>query len=183
MALIKCSECGKDISDSSDICIHCGYVLRKQLKCYQKKPFIIGTIVVVSILLIVFIVRKNGDAKIDNNEVPSYIYDYILSKSTDDSYNDFSTLDDFTFANWSISNGTINDTVYVEVTNNTNGKFRGSATAYIYKDNVVVSSATILFPNEGIPPNDTVTVHGIFNTVNGNYDNVTFEINYTYNVQ
>ena len=27
MALIKCPECGKEISDSSDICIHCGYKL------------------------------------------------------------------------------------------------------------------------------------------------------------
>lgn len=29
MALIKCPECGKDISDKSSACIHCGYPLEK----------------------------------------------------------------------------------------------------------------------------------------------------------
>ena len=27
MALIKCPECGKEISDKSSACIHCGYPL------------------------------------------------------------------------------------------------------------------------------------------------------------
>lgn len=30
MALIKCPECGEKISDSSDRCIHCGYILEKE---------------------------------------------------------------------------------------------------------------------------------------------------------
>ena len=29
MALIKCPECGKEISDASAACIHCGYPLNK----------------------------------------------------------------------------------------------------------------------------------------------------------
>ncbi len=29
MSLIKCPECGKEISDKSDKCIHCGYPLKK----------------------------------------------------------------------------------------------------------------------------------------------------------
>ena len=29
MALIKCPECGKEISDKSDKCIYCGYPLKK----------------------------------------------------------------------------------------------------------------------------------------------------------
>lgn len=29
MALIKCPECGKEISNQSDKCIHCGYPLKK----------------------------------------------------------------------------------------------------------------------------------------------------------
>ncbi len=33
MALIECPECGKKISDSSDKCINCGYVLNKKSKC------------------------------------------------------------------------------------------------------------------------------------------------------
>ncbi|MBQ2295055.1 MAG: zinc ribbon domain-containing protein [Spirochaetales bacterium] len=29
MALIKCPECGKEISDKSEICIGCGYPIRE----------------------------------------------------------------------------------------------------------------------------------------------------------
>lgn len=32
MALIKCPECGKEISDKSDKCIHCGYSLPEEPK-------------------------------------------------------------------------------------------------------------------------------------------------------
>lgn len=45
MALIKCPECGKEISDSVEKCIHCGYEVKTEKK--QKKfPFIIGIIVI-----------------------------------------------------------------------------------------------------------------------------------------
>ena len=30
MALIKCPECGKEISDKANVCIHCGYPLNEQ---------------------------------------------------------------------------------------------------------------------------------------------------------
>lgn len=30
MALIKCPECGKDISDKAKVCIHCGYPLDEE---------------------------------------------------------------------------------------------------------------------------------------------------------
>ena len=33
MALIKCQECGKEISDSSKVCIHCGYKLKSFKIC------------------------------------------------------------------------------------------------------------------------------------------------------
>ena len=37
MALIKCPECGKEISDTSDVCIHCGYKLsNKEVEVTQK---------------------------------------------------------------------------------------------------------------------------------------------------
>lgn len=29
MALINCPECGKEVSDQADVCIHCGYPLKK----------------------------------------------------------------------------------------------------------------------------------------------------------
>lgn len=30
MALIKCPECGKEVSDKAEVCIHCGYPLKPQ---------------------------------------------------------------------------------------------------------------------------------------------------------
>ena len=35
MALIKCSECGKQISDKAKKCIHCGSPIEKELKCKE----------------------------------------------------------------------------------------------------------------------------------------------------
>ena len=32
MALIKCPECGENVSDKSKICIHCGYPLQKEIQ-------------------------------------------------------------------------------------------------------------------------------------------------------
>lgn len=36
MALIKCPECGKDVSTSADACPHCGYPINKTNLGYQK---------------------------------------------------------------------------------------------------------------------------------------------------
>lgn len=32
MALIKCSECGKEISDKAKVCMNCGCPIRKEKK-------------------------------------------------------------------------------------------------------------------------------------------------------
>ena len=34
MSLINCPECGKEISDKSETCIHCGYPLSERNMCY-----------------------------------------------------------------------------------------------------------------------------------------------------
>lgn len=34
LALINCPECGKEISDKSETCIHCGYPLSEKNMCY-----------------------------------------------------------------------------------------------------------------------------------------------------
>lgn len=43
MALIKCPECGQDISDKADKCIHCGYSLNQATSTPEKAK---GTLVV-----------------------------------------------------------------------------------------------------------------------------------------
>lgn len=180
MALIKCPECGKEISDKSEKCIHCGY--KHKEKICDTALLIKGIIGIAFVLLVVYVVYTlNNNDKTDDEYDYSYIYDnYDYDSDYGNSYSDYSSKDDFSFSNWSIKDGNINDTVYVEITNNTNQKLKGSATAYIYKNGQIVESSAVLFPNDGIDSGDTVTAHGIFNTVNGNYDNVKFEINYTY---
>ena len=37
MALIKCSECGKEISDKAEVCLHCGNPIQKTIKEEKKK--------------------------------------------------------------------------------------------------------------------------------------------------
>lgn len=54
MALIKCNECGKEISDTSKICVHCG-AKTEIAKSNTKKNRIIFIIIVGIILLILSI--------------------------------------------------------------------------------------------------------------------------------
>ena len=39
MALIKCSECGKEISDKAEVCLHCGNPIQKTIKYENQKPY------------------------------------------------------------------------------------------------------------------------------------------------
>lgn len=40
MSLIKCSECGKEISDKAPVCIHCGCPLEKDKELHTTKKFV-----------------------------------------------------------------------------------------------------------------------------------------------
>lgn len=54
VALIKCPECGHDISDSADICPNCGFALKKQLNEKKKSDFLIKykiIIIIASIMI------------------------------------------------------------------------------------------------------------------------------------
>lgn len=49
MALIKCPECGKEVSDKADVCPSCGYPIKKVEEKKQKES-------VTSILSLVFLI-------------------------------------------------------------------------------------------------------------------------------
>ena len=36
MALIKCPECNKEVSDKAEICVHCGYPISKWIKIVKR---------------------------------------------------------------------------------------------------------------------------------------------------
>lgn len=62
MALLKCPECGKKVSDTCSECIHCGFKLKKVSAEPQKKRSIWGTIFWV-ILFIVMVRACVSDEK------------------------------------------------------------------------------------------------------------------------
>ena len=53
MALIQCPECGKEISDTSNHCIHCGYIMSDNAKVDSKKT---NKKMIVIIVVLAFIV-------------------------------------------------------------------------------------------------------------------------------
>lgn len=70
MALIKCPECGKDVSDRANSCPHCGYpftTIHKEVKKREEKPISDKTIIIpnfilgiLGILMLVGILRSKG---------------------------------------------------------------------------------------------------------------------------
>lgn len=56
MALIKCSECGAEISEKAEACPKCGHPLRKELK--KKRYWIIAAILFIIALYFFFDVLK-----------------------------------------------------------------------------------------------------------------------------
>ena len=56
MALIRCPECGKEVSDQAKTCAHCGFPIAKSLRPKIQKPkIVISKKKVKTILLIVFV--------------------------------------------------------------------------------------------------------------------------------
>lgn len=89
MALIKCKECGKEISDTSKICVHCG-AKTEMAKKNKKKIVIITSIIILLIVLSIasiFIIKKlNDKTNLSASEVVNYLqkqgYEFESTKST-----------------------------------------------------------------------------------------------------
>lgn len=86
MALIKCPECGRDVTNTNDICIHCGFPLEKPRKMNwikkHRKKVIIASVVVALLVVVAFLFSK-GKLKlphtIQNTELMKLI-DYSSEK-------------------------------------------------------------------------------------------------------
>lgn len=37
MSMIKCPECGKDVSDKAEVCLNCGYNIAKYFEIIEKR--------------------------------------------------------------------------------------------------------------------------------------------------
>ncbi len=103
MALIKCSECGKEISDKSKKCIHCGNKIKKNKKKINENLLIIlivaGILLALGIIIAVITSVKN---KPDLKEVYEQIDcdDFYCELADDESYLQIDTnpydIDDYT---------------------------------------------------------------------------------------
>lgn len=97
------------------------------------------------------------------------------SSSSGSSSGSRASVSQLSFGEPSIKTGSINDTIYVKVTNNSSDTLTGSIKAYIYYNNQIQDSAVLYLPNDGLAPGDSATIDGIFNTINGKWDDVEFQ--------
>ena len=84
MALIKCFECGKEVSDTSKKCIHCGAKIKKvKIKKNKKKLILIliSIIIIIGIIITSFILFKEDEVQTnlrdENKNQVEIITEYI----------------------------------------------------------------------------------------------------------
>jgi predicted nucleic acid-binding Zn ribbon protein len=68
MAVIECPECGEDVSDKAEKCVHCGFVMNE--KKQKKKPNLklvipIVAVVILIVIAIVIVVIKTGNGNVN----------------------------------------------------------------------------------------------------------------------
>lgn len=78
MALIKCPECGKEISDKANACIHCGYPLNEQKEDFdiRRTPFIDEDTLMHNINKVADDVLKSMEEKEPHSPFPKYGFGY-----------------------------------------------------------------------------------------------------------
>lgn len=77
MALIKCKECGKDISDTAKVCINCGAKTEKA-KLVNKKIKLYGIISIIIILIVcgIILIYNNNPLVKNKNKAISLFEKY-----------------------------------------------------------------------------------------------------------
>lgn len=83
MALVKCKECGKELSDKAKICPHCGY--RKQ-KTITKKTILTFSVLAFIVVLLNFSGGKVAEKVQEKKEYKEY--DELYSKTKQMMYED-----------------------------------------------------------------------------------------------
>lgn len=59
MALIKCPECGKEISDNAENCPHCGYPIKPKTPFDKKRIAGIAGVAIIALVIIIIVVMTN----------------------------------------------------------------------------------------------------------------------------
>lgn len=118
MALIKCPECGRDVSDKADDCIHCGFPLKEQAighsnygqnqqAMVQNKPakhfgVILSVIIVVAIIIFAFALQNSGSTNLNGEYVAHTAFsDNLINFSNNGGFARFAR----TFGDWQLVTG------------------------------------------------------------------------------
>ena len=91
MALIKCSECGKEISDKAEICVNCGNPIQKEIENQKKKnkkslfqTFLLIAFILCTIILIIEIFNNKNmiirDVDIYKSNLTTDQYGFLKKK-------------------------------------------------------------------------------------------------------
>ena len=83
MALMKCPECNKEISDTTNVCIHCGYKIGSNSQIYIHS-FVKKVIPIIFVLLVIFIIiniNKNNESDSSDNLVSCDDLSYFIDSS------------------------------------------------------------------------------------------------------
>lgn len=156
MALIKCPECGKQVSDAAKSCPECGYPIATDNSfspTASNKPnykLMIGAAVVIGIIITGIIIGVSSSNK-DNHssERNSYSYDYYggYSDYSPDSYSSHSTGKDASsifrnldITDFSCSSGKYSGRMQCKVKNNNSFTVRG-----YFRVNFYDSSGNLLY--------------------------------------
>lgn len=157
MALIKCPECGKEISDTVEQCPHCGYSLKKKKDKNIIVKTAIGVIVVLTVIFIARGVYDNAQQKKAEQQAAELASLQASKEAEEEAYRDkildiysdlvITDLDDF-------SNGKVKGTV----TNNSDTTVyyvKVKITCLRTSGDTVDSYATYACSSEGLDPGDS----------------------------
>lgn len=86
MALIKCKECGKEISDTAKSCPECGFVYKKEHSIIKTIIICVSTLVVIflAILFISFLPRISDSIK-EKKAIKKIVGEYKLINTSNES--------------------------------------------------------------------------------------------------
>lgn len=76
MSLVTCPECGKEVSETSKKCIHCGYKFKKNGGSGKKKAIIISIIAIILVavgLSVFFVIKNKRDKELAEQREKKYI--------------------------------------------------------------------------------------------------------------
>lgn len=76
MSLVTCPECGKEVSETSKKCIHCGYKFKKNGGSGKKKAIIISIIAIILVavgLSVFFVMKSKRDKELAEQREKKYI--------------------------------------------------------------------------------------------------------------